>query len=99
MKDSMRAMGGLAGHNRYVHLFINGLYWGVCDPSERPDASFSSAYLGGEKDNYDALDEANQAVDANLTAFNQLMALTNTTITPVAQYDAYKQFLDIPQFI
>ena len=29
MKDSMRAMGGLGAHNRYVHLFLNGLYWGI----------------------------------------------------------------------
>ena len=99
MKDSMRAMGGLAGHNRYVHLFINGLYWGVCDPSERPDASFASAYLGGEKEEYDALNEAHQAVDGTTAAFNQMMALTNTPITTVAQYDAYKQFLDVSQFI
>ena len=26
MKDSQRAMGWVAGHNRYVHLFIDGLY-------------------------------------------------------------------------
>ena len=99
MKDSMRAMGGLAGHNRYVHLFINGLYWGVCDPSERPDASFASAYLGGEKEEYDALNEAHLAVDGTTAAFNQMMALTNTPITTVAQYDQYKQFLDVSQFI
>ncbi len=84
MKDSMRAMGGLAGHNRYVHLFINGLYWGVCDPSERPDASFAAAYLGGEKEDYDAINEAGAAVDGTATAFNQMLALP--VAGTIAQY-------------
>ncbi len=97
MKDSMRAMGGLAGHNRYVHLFINGLYWGVCDPSERPDASFAAAYLGGEKEEFDAINEAHQAVDGTTVAFNQMLALPVAATT--AQYDQYKQYLDLPQFI
>src|SRR6185369_8033124 len=28
MKDTHRAMGSVASHNRYVHLYLNGLYWG-----------------------------------------------------------------------
>jgi hypothetical protein len=97
MKDSMRAMGGLAGHNRYVHLFINGLYWGVCDPSERPDAAFAAAYLGGEKEEYDAINEAGAAVDGTTTAFNQMLALP--VASTIGQYDQYKQYLEITQFI
>ncbi len=97
MKDSMRAMGGLAGHNRYVHLYINGLYWGVCDPSERPDASFAAAYLGGEKEEFDAINEAHQAVDGTTTVLNQMLALTNAP--SIAQYETFKQYLDVTQFI
>src|SRR5206468_3815330 len=26
-KDTMRAMGNLASHNRYVNLYIDGIYW------------------------------------------------------------------------
>jgi hypothetical protein len=44
MKDTMRALGGLAGHNRYSHLYINGVYWGIYDPAERPDENFAAAY-------------------------------------------------------
>ena len=96
-KDSMRAMGGLAGHNRYVHLFINGLYWGVCDPSERPDATFAAAYLGGEKEDYDAINEAHVAVDGTTVALNAMLALPVATTT--AQYDQYQQTLEMTQFI
>ncbi len=97
MKDSMRALGGLAGHNRYVHLFINGLYWGVCDPSERPDASFAAAYLGGDKEDYDAINEAHTAVDGTTVALNQMLALPVASTT--AQYDQFKQYLEMTQFI
>ncbi len=97
MKDSMRAMGGLAGHNRYTHVFINGLYWGVCDPSERPDATFAAAYLGGEKEDYDAINEAHVAVDGTTVALNAMLALPVAATT--AQYDQYKQTLEMPQFI
>jgi hypothetical protein len=97
MKDSMRAMGGLSGHNRYVHLYINGLYWGVCDPSERPDAAFAAAYLGGEKEDFDAINEAHTAVDGNTAALNQMLALTNATT--MLQYERFKDYLDVTQFI
>jgi hypothetical protein len=96
MKDSMRAMGGLASHNRYVHLFINGLYWGIYDPSERPDGSFGEAYLGGEKEDYDVINEG-AAVDGTMNAYNAMLGITDVS-TP-AQYEAMKQYLDMPQFI
>jgi len=35
-KDAHGAMGDLALHSRYVHLYINGLYWGVYNSSEDP---------------------------------------------------------------
>lgn len=58
LKDSFRAMGWLTTHDRYVHLYLNGLYWGLYDVSERPDAAFAAAYLGGEKEDYDVVNES-----------------------------------------
>ena len=96
VKDSMRAMGGLASHNRYVHLFINGVYWGVYDPTERPDGSFGEAYLGGEKEDYDVINEG-AVVDGTATAYNAMLAITD--VSTLAQYEAMKAYLDMPQFI
>jgi hypothetical protein len=96
VKDSMRAMGGLAGHNRYVHLFINGVYWGVYDPTERPDGSFGEAYLGGEKEDYDVMNEG-AAVDGTRMAYDAMLAITD--VSTLVQYDAMKVYLDMPQFI
>ena len=58
LKDSQRDMGWLAPHARYVHLYLNGLYWGIYDVAERPDAHFAASYLGGEPEDYDVVDDS-----------------------------------------
>ena len=53
-KDLQGAMGGLTAHAGFVHLYINGLYWGVYNTCERPDGNFGAAYFGGQEEGYDA---------------------------------------------
>src|SRR5437773_3623497 len=96
MKDSQRAMGWLASHNRYVHLYVNGLYWGIYDPTERPDAGLAVEYLGGAKTDYDVVNEG-QLVDGNMTAYNSMIGITS--LADNAKYDLMKQYLDVPQHI
>jgi hypothetical protein len=43
------AMGRPGSPGRYVHLFINGIYWGMYNVVQRPDADFAASSLGGEK--------------------------------------------------
>jgi hypothetical protein len=74
MKDSQRAMGWPSAHNRYVHLFLHGLYWGVYDFTERPDASFASEYFGGTREDYDVVNES-EAKDGTLEQFNAMASL------------------------
>ncbi len=46
-------MGHLSPHGRWVHLYLNGLYWGVLHLHERPDERFAAAYGGGDAEEYD----------------------------------------------
>ncbi|MBL9126701.1 MAG: lamin tail domain-containing protein, partial [Verrucomicrobiales bacterium] len=96
MKESQRAMGGLASHSRFFHLYVNGLYWGVYDATERPDAAFAAAYQGGTKEEYDVMNEG-QAVDGNRTVYDAMRALSGLA-TP-AGYERMKQMLDIPAYV
>jgi hypothetical protein len=96
MKDSQRAMGGLASHSRFFHLYVNGLYWGVYDATERPDAAFASAYLGGAKEDFDVVNEG-QIVDGNMTAYNAMRAVDN--LASDTQYALVKEYLDVPAYI
>ena len=42
----MQELGQPASSGRYLHVYINGVYWGVYNAVERPDASFAESYLG-----------------------------------------------------
>ena len=48
---------GSAPHGRFVHLYHNGVYWGMHYLHERPDESFAAEYYGGDKEEYHALNQ------------------------------------------
>jgi hypothetical protein len=96
MKDSHRAMGWLAAHNRYVHLFLDGLYWGVYDLAERPDASFAASYLGGKREDYDAVNES-EAKDGTTDAYDRLRSMSG--FSSPTRYDQLRQRLDVTEYI
>ncbi|MDB4541941.1 chitobiase/beta-hexosaminidase C-terminal domain-containing protein, partial [bacterium] len=50
--DSMIEMGQIASHGRFVHLYLNGIYWGQYHLRERWNASMLSEYFGGVKEDY-----------------------------------------------
>ncbi len=109
--ESMRLMGRVASHSRFVHLFINGWYWGLYNPIERPDAAFSASYFGGDRDTWDALNQ-DSAPDGNYDAWNRLMTLLNGDLTQDSLYQriqgnnpdgtrnpAYEDLLDVEDMI
>jgi hypothetical protein len=65
MRDVRLAMGGLDAASEYVHLYINGLYWGLYSPVERPDDAFLASYLGGEREDYDIVKDFNELFRGN----------------------------------
>ncbi|MBN8459546.1 MAG: lamin tail domain-containing protein [Verrucomicrobia bacterium] len=48
-------MGQQGSRVRYVHLYLNGVYWGLFNLDERTEAAFSASYFGGNKDDYDTV--------------------------------------------
>ena len=36
-RDTQNALGGYAPHGTYVHLYLNGLYWGLYNIGEKSD--------------------------------------------------------------
>ncbi len=72
-RELQRATGNASAHGMFVHLYINGIYWGLYNPVERPDNAFSASYYGGERDNWDAIHD-NAANEGNKTAWNQMIA-------------------------
>jgi len=97
-RNTQLAMGQPASHGRYVHLYLNGMYWGVYDLSERPTAPFMAAYYGGDKEEYDALNSGDVR-DGDKSAWNTMMSIANGGLAGEAQYEAIQQYLDIDNLI
>lgn len=51
-RASQIAMSGYGVHGTFVHLYLNGLYWGLYNVVERPDADFAAAYFGGRPEQW-----------------------------------------------
>jgi hypothetical protein len=96
LKDSFRAMGWLTTHDRYVHLYLNGLYWGLYDVSERPDAAFAASYLGGAREDFDVINES-EVKGGTGEAFARLHGIRG--LADPARYAAVAPQLEIARFI
>ncbi len=77
-RELQLAMGQPGSRDRYFHLYINGVYWGIYDFDERTEASFSSTYIGGNKSDYDVVKAEQDSgyvtgpTDGNLDAWQVL---------------------------
>ncbi|HOL88382.1 MAG TPA: lamin tail domain-containing protein [Anaerohalosphaeraceae bacterium] len=98
--NTQLAMGGYACHGRPVHLYLNGLYWGLYWLHERPDDSFAAAYLGGEKDDYDVIKhDYTNVVSGSNADYIALFALSPTSPDYLTAFENLKQKLDVADFI
>ncbi|HXJ71596.1 MAG TPA: chitobiase/beta-hexosaminidase C-terminal domain-containing protein, partial [Candidatus Dormibacteraeota bacterium] len=97
-RDTQNAMGGYGPHGTYVHLYLNGLYWGVFNIGEKGDASYAAHYLGGDKEEYDALN-SDELIDGDGNAWNAMFGIANGGITNDVAYTNLSQYLNIPNFI
>ena len=83
----------------FVHLYINGLYWGLYNVVERPDASFMSSYLGGEKEDWYVVNHSGP-VSGSGDRFETLHRLADARgLEDPDKYAEIRQYIDIAQFI
>jgi autotransporter-associated beta strand protein len=95
MKRSFGDMGQLASNGRYVHLYVNGLYFGLHDLTERLEDDFYASHLGGEAEDW----EVNADFTTGGTRWNQMMAIANSAnIATTAGYQAILPYLDVENF-
>ena len=87
-----------------MHLYLNGLYWGLYEPSEHLDASYFQLLYGGDPAAWDvAVGEDNNGppvlVDGSLTDWNNLLSLANAGVSSEGQYQAIAQQIDVDNLI
>ena len=98
--DTQLAMGHASCHGIFVHLYLNGTYWGVYNVVERPNADFGSSYYGGRKEEWDALNSyPRNVVDGTATAWQTAHSIANGGVTSQAAYDRLREYVDIDNLI
>ncbi len=98
--DLQNALGGISHHGRFVHLYLNGLYWGLYQMHERPDESFQASYFGGEKTDYDVFKhDASAVVAGSNTSYTAMWGIINAGLSNNANYELLQQQLDVPDLI
>jgi hypothetical protein len=112
-RDTERDMGWLAADGIFVHLYVNGLYWGMYNLTEDVTGAFAAAHLGGDEDDFDVIKGAEELAPDGLTqipkyavedgdaeAFESLLAIPGAgPASDPALYDRMAGQLDIPRFI
>lgn len=113
-KQLQAEMGVPASSGRFVHLFINGLYWGLYNPTERPDGDYCEEHLGGDADEWDSITLCcpNRVKSGTSEKWQQLMTLSTQGFETDAKYQfilgnnadrtrnpAYEILLDLDNFI
>jgi hypothetical protein len=97
-RDTQIAMSGYGPHGNFVHLYINGLYWGLYNPTERPNHHFSASYFGGNKDDWFSIHHDGEP-DGDPTRWNYLTTtLKNKDLTVLSNYREFEQYLDTTNF-
>jgi hypothetical protein len=77
VKSAMLDMGQYAARSKFVHLFLNGMYWGMYNLSEQLDENFMRDNLGGSADDYDILKDYYEVEAGDSLAWDQLIALAD----------------------
>jgi len=104
VRDSQYACADVGNHGTFMHLYVNGMYWGMYNPSERADDSFRAEYFGGEKEDHFALNQGGSYVDLAMypTAddrWNHMRTYAaNNNLAISSNYDHIKEYLDIEKF-
>ena len=89
---------GVGSHGLFAHVYLNGLYWGLYNIVERPDASFASAYFGGDKDDWYSASHGG-TVSGQWDRFATLIRLAEEGgLADPDKYATMLEFIDPAQF-
>jgi len=111
-KDTQLEILGIGARNTFVHLFLNGIYWGLYGFSERLDEEFMESYLGGREEDFDVIKDYTELVSGSLESWNTLMSAANEGLSDNSAYfkiqgknadgtdnAGYEKYLDVENLI
>ncbi len=86
MKDSLLECSQASTYGRFVHVYLNGLYWGLYNLSERPSDSFQSEHYGGRREDYDVIKDFAELHSGTMGTWNAMMSLAASGLSSQAAY-------------
>jgi len=100
-KDTLGAMGQPTAGSTFVHLFLNGSYWGLYNPTERPDGSFGEDHFGGDDSDYDAVSRrfSVEVQSGTKTHWDEMITFSNNLLDTQAEYEGLDDFMDVDNLI
>ncbi len=71
-RDLQGEMGHPYKKSRWYHLYLNGIYWGMCETDERAEANYGEIYFGGDEGDYDVVKSFGSVTDGNRASYERL---------------------------
>jgi len=104
--------GQVSPHGTFVHLYVDGLYWGLYHATERPMASFCANYYGGDKEEWDSLNSGTPTGESSTSTWNAMLSQVNGGLADTESYQkiqgnnpdgtrnpGYDNLLDVENYI
>jgi len=111
-KVTQLEMGHPSSHQKFVHLYLNGLYWGLYNLSEEYTNDFMESYMAGKEIEFDVIKEKQTVTSGTITAWNALNSQMTTSLSNNVNYQkvlgknadgtvntAYSNLLDVDNYI
>ncbi|HAM71093.1 MAG TPA: hypothetical protein DCM86_05565, partial [Verrucomicrobiales bacterium] len=98
MRETYAAMGRVSARGRFVHVYLNGLYWGIYNLVERPAGPFVASRLGGKPSDYDVRN-SDKVLEGDTAAWDRLFARVNLGLEAPEALREVESQLDLPGFI
>ena len=96
-RDTQVLMSGDGARGIFAHLYVNGLYWGLYNITERPDENFLEEYYGGNDDDWISVSHSRQNSDSE--RFNYLkFKLINEDLSDESTYSEIENYVDLKNF-
>lgn len=96
-------MGQPSTKQDHIHVYVNGLYWGVFNTIERIEADSMVQEFGGKKEDWDVIKSSPnpgvEAVDGSVDPWNQVLAIAASDLSVPANYQAIQEYLDLENMI
>ena len=94
-RDLQLAMSQIGSRGTFVHLYLNGIYWGLYNLCERPDHAFSASYLEGTEEDYYSGKRKGGSISGDGTRFE----FWRSSVSRTTDFDYLQQYLAVDAYI